>query len=108
MQWGSLLERYQSNGALDTSFGNNGQMSLYSGLPSGYYGDPGFGKIALQSDEKIVSGGSVGFQTCTNKGCTFDSNVLVMRLTAEGAWDTGFGVNGVVYKDTGGTIPARI
>ncbi|HEX5153583.1 MAG TPA: T9SS type A sorting domain-containing protein [Parafilimonas sp.] len=65
-------------GALDSSFGNNGKMTI------SYYGVTGR-SVAIQKDGKIVVCGDA------NTG-----GFLLMRLNSNGSVDSGFGVNGVV------------
>lgn len=97
----NVVERYLSDGTVDGNFGNNGSVSLYNGLPSGYY-NVELGGLVLQADGKIVGAGKVYVDTCTNKGCKTDTNFMVVRLDVNGARDTAFGVNGFVLNDAGG------
>ena len=74
------LIRYNSDGSLDTSFGNGGVVTTDFG-----YNDIAFG-IALQSDGKIVlSGGS-------------DGDFALARYNTDGSLDASFGesANGIV------------
>jgi uncharacterized delta-60 repeat protein len=68
------VARYNTNGSLDSSFGNGG----FSMIP----GNPAFG-IALQSDEKIVIGAAGNLR------------LLVIRLNTNGSLDTTFGGGGI-------------
>ncbi|MBA4372884.1 MAG: hypothetical protein C0402_08465 [Thermodesulfovibrio sp.] len=72
--------RYNSNGTLDTGFGSSGVVT---------YPGPGnntlAAAIAIQSDGKIVVGGSSG-----------DNDVLLLRLNSNGSLDSGFGTAGAV------------
>jgi len=71
----SIIARYNTNGALDNTFGTNGIFKW----PSGY-----FTSIALQPDGKIVAVGSpTGIQA-----------FAVMRLLQNGAFDPDFGQAG--------------
>jgi uncharacterized delta-60 repeat protein len=82
------LARYDSNGALDTSFGTDGRVTTDFG---GRY--EGASSIALQGDGKIVvAGGSViGL---------FD-NFALARYNTDGTLDTTFGSGGKVITDFG-------
>ena len=68
------VARYNTNGSLDSSFGNGG-FSVISG-------NPAFG-IAIQSDEKIVIGAAGNLR------------LLVIRLNTNGSLDTTFGGGGI-------------
>lgn len=75
-----ILTRLDVAGNLDTSFGNNGRVYL----------DPSTERsselhwLTQQPDGKLVGAGSVG------------ADMAVVRLTADGALDRGFGEDGVV------------
>jgi len=86
--------RYNPDGSLDTTFGNNGVVMTDIGPDS----DQAYG-IALQSNGKIVVAGRKGIQfypTEQRKG-----NVAVARYTANGSLDTTFGNGGIVINDFG-------
>jgi len=78
-----IVMRYNTNGAIDTSFASNGVFTLSSFSQS--YGNA----VVLQNDGKIVV---TGF---TNLGVT-DSAYLVVRLNTNGTLDNTFGSSGVV------------
>ncbi|MGB8983792.1 MAG: hypothetical protein WCC12_18120 [Anaerolineales bacterium] len=69
----SILVRYNSNGTLDTTFGTGGTMSVDI---------RGF-SIALQTDGKLIVGGSV------------QGDCAIARYTSNGTLDSTFGTNGV-------------
>ncbi|HEX5266987.1 MAG TPA: hypothetical protein VFW24_09455 [Acidimicrobiales bacterium] len=82
-----LVARLGTGGALDPSFGSGGIATVAVGAGD----DFGYG-LTVQSDGGIVVSGS-----------TFDSNKstsdgVVLRLTATGALDTGFGSGGKVVE----------
>ena len=86
-----IIVRYDSNGSLDTSFGNdgivmtdisNGQDAIYS--------------IAIQNDGKIVA---AGFSYKRGHGDDF----AIARYNNDGSLDTTFGTNGIVVTDIGGS-----
>jgi len=73
------IARYDTAGALDTSFGSGGKVTVDVASGSDFaYAE------AIQSDGKIVVVGSTG------------SNMAVVRLTATGALDTTFNTTGKV------------
>jgi uncharacterized delta-60 repeat protein len=75
------LARYNTNLTLDTSFDNDGKITSNIG---------GFGYcIALQSDEKILVGGT-----------TTSGDFVIVRYNSNGSQDTSFGV---VTTNLGGT-----
>jgi len=83
------LARYNSNGALDTSFGNAGQVETYMGL----VGTANLCAMKIQNDGKIVTAGS----------CQKDSkeNFAFVRYTLSGILDTSFGTDGKVLTSSG-------
>ncbi len=89
---GNLIRRYNSNGTLDATFGNNGQATI------ALYESKG---IAIQPDGRIVAVGS----TCSS-GCNGGSpttNLALVRLNSNGSLDTTFGSSGTLvgnYADT--------
>jgi uncharacterized delta-60 repeat protein len=84
----SAVARYQSSGALDPQFGNNGQavISIAGAASRGY-------DAVVQPDGKILVAG-VAYN---NNGVNPD--FLVIRLNADGSPDAGFGNNGKVITD---------
>jgi uncharacterized delta-60 repeat protein len=88
------LLRYNSNGSLDTTFGNNGIVTT----DIGNVDDQAYA-VELQSDGKIVVAGRRGIQiepSQQRKG-----NVAIARYTADGSLDTTFGNGGVTITDFG-------
>ena len=82
------LNRYNSDGSLDTSFDGDGRLTTKLGLNSSQAIS-----LALQSDGKIVVAGSSGF---TN-GLAF----AVARYNADGSLDKSFDENGKVITPFG-------
>ncbi len=78
-----LLLRYDSRGALDAAFGTGGVVTYSS---PGSATDIGFG-VVVQADGAIVVVGE------TSNGT--DQDALVLRYTAGGSLDNGFGSGGV-------------
>jgi uncharacterized delta-60 repeat protein len=83
---GFMLVRYNTDGTLDESFGNNGVVITSFGgvtIPT---------SIALTSDGEIVIGG--------NYNATY-TKFLLARYTANGTLDESFGNKGVITTDFG-------
>lgn len=78
-----ILARFLSNGALDPSFGNNGQAM--SSTPAVYARIRG---VAVQKDGRIVVVGQAGSTDL------LDDEVLVGRYDADGSVDSTFGRQG--------------
>ena len=72
-----VLVRYNENGTKDTTFGTDGQVITDSG------GSDVTISIIRQADDKLVVAGRV------------DNNFSLIRYTADGGLDAGFGVGGV-------------
>lgn len=83
------LARYESNGALDQTFGSGGKVTTGLGRFSGGQA------VVLQPDGRIVVGGYV-------RGLGRNDFVL-LRYDAAGALDMTFGTDGRVATDFGGT-----
>jgi uncharacterized delta-60 repeat protein len=79
--WGGVV-RYNTDGSLDTSFGNRGIVWISNASVQAVNG------ISLQSDGKIIAVG------CSYGGSS--STFYLTRLTTAGAVDTHFGNNGEV------------
>jgi uncharacterized delta-60 repeat protein len=77
-----VIARYTTSGALDTSFGANGLVTITFGL----YDQAS--DLAIQDDDKIVVVGRVG--------SNIFADFAVMRYTISGTLDTSFGSTGVV------------
>jgi uncharacterized delta-60 repeat protein len=89
---GLIVERYNSSGSLDTSFGIGGVVAV---LTSSSFGEGN--AVALQADGKIVATGSA---SAAGRGGTAP-RVAVVRLNPNGRLDTGFGVGGIDVLDLG-------
>jgi uncharacterized delta-60 repeat protein len=85
------LSRYNSDGSLDTTFGNNGKVTtdFNSAVDYGY-------DLTLQSDGKIVVAGSVFNASSGN-------DFALSRYNRDGSLDTAFGTNGKVTTDFSGS-----
>jgi uncharacterized delta-60 repeat protein len=85
------LARYNSNGTLDSTFGQAGKVMTRLGLGDAY----SFG-IVLQSNGRIVLAGY--------SSTTLDHDFSLVGYTANGALDSTFGNGGIVTTDfSGGT-----
>jgi len=74
-----LIARFNSNGSVDTSFGTNGRTSASL---------KGVFSLALQSDGKIIAGGSSGPDPTLPA-------FAIARLNSDGSLDSSFGTSGV-------------
>ena len=84
------VERYKTDGALDTSFGGTGRVLTAVGIS----GSNATG-VALQKDGKIVVAG----YAVNNSGRVYDFACL--RYNADGSFDQSFGDHGKVTTDVG-------
>ncbi|MBK6484000.1 MAG: hypothetical protein IPG01_12920 [Chitinophagaceae bacterium] len=75
------IVRYHADGSIDSSFGGDGK-ALYLGWES--Y----FSSIALQSDGKLVAGGS------EFNFASYERDFLVVRFNSDGTVDNSFGISG--------------
>jgi uncharacterized delta-60 repeat protein len=89
---GLIVERYNSNGSLDTSFGSHGVADELSGLSAG----DGYA-VAIQPDGRIVATGAAN--AAGSGGVT--PRVAVVRLNSNGSLDSGFGSGGQDVLDLG-------
>jgi len=86
-----------TNGALDTSYGNNGTstVTVEPGLPSFV------GATARQGDGKLVQAGQSDYGGSGN-----NPNAFVLRRNEDGTLDTGYGSGGVTLFKVGGNPSA--
>jgi uncharacterized delta-60 repeat protein len=84
---GLALARYNPDGSLDTSFGTGGKVVTAVAVSGGAEAHA----IALQTDGKIVVGGSNGDS----------SDFVLARYNPNGTLDTSFGTDGIVITATG-------
>lgn len=80
-----LLIRLNTNGDLDTSFGNNGKVSTLIDSISVVE------DITIQKDGKIIAAGFTSIE--------FKSKFALARYTANGQLDKNFGANGIVTTE---------
>lgn len=89
----AIVAKYHPNGALDTSFGQNGYITVSTGFTSEHST-----KIRLQEDGKIILAVNIG-----------NYKVVLARLYNNGVLDTSFGTEGfqiVSFGEEG--IPSRL
>ncbi|MGI8714933.1 MAG: hypothetical protein ACR2NR_17490 [Solirubrobacteraceae bacterium] len=88
---GILIERFNSNGAVDTTFGTGGAVTaLAHSLADGY-------AVAVQPNGQIIATGSAN--AAGSGGVT--PRVAVVRLNANGSLDPSFGSGGASVLDFG-------
>lgn len=80
------IVRTSADGKVDTSFGDNGTLVFAES-----YGLGGQAAVTVQADGKIIVAGN---------STTFDA-ATVLRLNADGSFDTSFGDNGIVHPALG-------
>jgi len=88
------LVRYNTDGSLDNSFGENGK--LISNLAGGWYGQ----SLAIQPDKKILV---VAYVVHLN---SFTNSFGLLRYNYDGSIDSTFGTNGMAETIFGDDIPA--
>lgn len=81
--YGVMAMRLNADGSVDTTFGT---LGIYVQMQTGLHA----GSVAVQPDGKIVIGGNNGVGDFT-----------VIRLTADGAPDPNFGINGMAFTESG-------
>lgn len=86
-----VISRLNVDGTLDSSFGIFGKKTLNFPISINNYANA----VAIQTDGKIVIGGSGKEQT------TFSQQFLLIRLNITGSLDSTFGNDGVVYTNPG-------
>jgi uncharacterized delta-60 repeat protein len=85
------LVRYNSNGSLDTSFGDGGIVTTT--FPEGSYAFD----VALQTDGKIIAAGTVFVDF--NPGDSSNTDFALVRYNPDGTPDGNFGNGGQVTTD---------
>lgn len=85
------LVRYNPDGSTDDSFGKSGQAVI---IPTELYGN-------FAMDAEVLSDGKIVVCGYVLDSKTYVSQILLMRLNANGSLDTSFGTNGVVVTNYG-------
>ncbi|MDZ4405653.1 MAG: hypothetical protein U1A53_23535, partial [Prosthecobacter sp.] len=84
------LVRYNTDGTLDTSFGQAGTGKIVTTIAGG----SSAGSVAVQADGKIVVAGDAIYSTL---------DFVVLRYNGDGTLDNSFGVGGLMSTDLSGT-----
>lgn len=85
-----FLVRYNNNGSLDSSFGDNGKVKTVVGTKD--YGMV----LAIQSDGKIVvAGNELIIDAIDSTSATITSRPFIARYNSTGSLDSTFGVDGI-------------
>jgi len=82
-----FLARYTTNGSLDSSFGENGNVTTDFNSSNSFVN-----AIILQRDKIIAAGGALN-------AVTFNYDFALARYSADGRLDSSFGENGKVTTD---------
>lgn len=94
------LVRFQTNGLLDTTFGNGGKVVTVVNTNVSDYAPAAAQAVQVQADGKIVVGGYA-----YNNATYPHSDFALARYNPDGSLDLTFGTNGLVYTDFGtGTV----
>lgn len=94
-----MVARFNEGGALDTSFGSGGHVTIDFGRSS-------TGRaIAIASDGGIIVAGGVGG---AGSGGAVGTDVALARLTSSGALDNSFSSDGQVITDLGTSASSEI
>lgn len=97
------LARFDDGGKLDATFGTGGvvRLDLSTGVAEGtaFRGDTSWGLVKLSGDRLLVVGSQIG----TGPGRT-DHDFAVVRLSPDGARDSGFGTDGTAVVGVGPNI----
>lgn len=96
-----LLARFNADGSIDSSFGTNGICLVPQYGGSNWRQYTGKSSIALQPDGKIVLGDICSEQIFVNGGTAVNASPAVYRITAHGAMDSSFGINGMYFNRFG-------
>lgn len=93
----AVVARYNSDGTLDTTFGGSNGIVIKNNGPNnsgnGYGGFETLRRVAIQPDGKIVTAGAT--EPVSQDGTNF--HVTLMRFTPDGALDTTFDSDGIVF-----------
>lgn len=98
------LVRLNSDGSLDTTFGEDGKLTTDIGSSHPVYTDDRGSSVLVQPDNKIIVAGTTRRYTKSNR-TSFEWymwDLLLLRYNADGSVDTDFGTNGQVVIDLNG------
>lgn len=111
--------RYNNNGGVDSSFGQDGKVIFHPGHFITYIGNTYYGQysseyancVLVQSDGKIVVGG----QSYTHSGCYdyygyvyCNPAFAMVRYNSNGSLDSTFGINGKVFDSVSLVYPTSM
>ena len=88
----SFIARFNPDGTLDTSFGTGGFVDIQTPVPG--WDRPALSAIDVAPDGRITAGGSV-----TADPSAPASHAIVVRLNADGSFDTSFDGNGIYLSN---------
>jgi hypothetical protein len=102
----SRLIRIGPNGVVDRSFGQGGQALVKLGVPFGNEIDA----LAIDAKGRILVGGTLatGERTRAPNGKLAARAILVLRLSADGRQEMGFGPNGRIATPFPGLLPSGL
>jgi uncharacterized delta-60 repeat protein len=90
------LARFDSNGNIDNTFGNNGTVRTNFSGGSNYSGPSFYNySAAIQRDGKIVVAWVSGTSTTSD---TYKDTVAVARISKDGTLDASFGPDGGIFR----------
>ncbi len=94
-----VLFRHNTDGSIDSSFGNSGKLITHF---DGYREGQGWSCIKVQPDGKIVVAGT-NYQPDHNHsgGPNLEGDIVMARLKLDGSYDSSFGNNGIVITELG-------
>jgi uncharacterized delta-60 repeat protein len=97
------LARYQADGTLDSTFGNNGKVVTNISNPSDFniYYRESINAIAVQKDGRIIATGTAFLNF------TQSMDFTTLRYHADGSLDHSFGTNGRVFTNFTHTTPSE-
>ncbi|WP_185287972.1 T9SS type A sorting domain-containing protein [Chryseobacterium lactis] len=88
----TALTRFNQDGTVDTTFGNNGRLYLTINDTNGNE-TSGANNVFLQNDKLIIIGtGNIN----GNTGPSANNDIYMIRLNLDGTYDTTFGNNGKI------------
>lgn len=94
-QRNAVIARFNEDGSLDGTFGNNGVILTEIGVAPGY---AVYNEVSIQSDGKIVVCGNMEY--ANGPGGFGGTKPTVVRYNTDGSLDNEFGVNGQVILNT--------
>ncbi|AWA30015.1 hypothetical protein HYN48_07950 [Flavobacterium magnum] len=91
------LARYNVDGTLDTTFGENGTIKINFGMNNAAdYSNDSASNLSILPDGKLLLAGTTDMENIPEAW-----HFGIVKLNADGTPDAGFGVNGIVTTDFG-------